>query len=184
MLEQSIHDILIKQEENLFSSEEDFQLELSIELKRRLKNNYPLNKTYIIIECYDISIYINNMNHIPKEKNIIKGSNRIDIVLIIDDSYYFIEIKYSAYDDLAKDYDYRAGIKNKDEIIPKFKDDIKKLHNIINYTNSNNLKGSFCILLVTSNLLNECNIKVIDEDLNWNENELFESNYSYCIKCL
>ena len=180
ILENSIKNTLSRQKDELFHDEKEFHLKLSIELNKYMKQKYPLMRIPIIVEFYDILFYVfENDKFIPEDKTII-NSARIDIALFIDNQYFLVELKYSAYDELARDIDYKAGT-NKHDIIKGFKADVKKLEKIKNDFSS--IESGYCILLITSNLIQELNIQEIEKDLKWKWNEI-DSEYSYCIKCI
>jgi len=183
ILEQCINNILNEQKQCIFINEEVFHLKLYLELNKYLKNKYPLKNIHILVECYDILFYIDNINKNNIENNRIKKSNKIDIVSIIENKYFLIEIKYSAYINSSKFWNYAAGA-NKYDILNQYKRDIIKLKNIINDTKNVNIVNAYCILLVTNNLENEVKIKEIDEKLNWNKSKLLEQYYTFCIKCI
>ena len=136
--------------------------ETADKVNKYLKLKYLSIRIPIIIEFYDIIFYITERDKIiPIDKNIL-NSERIDIVLFIDNYYFLIELKYSAYDELASKENYRAGA-NKYEILKEYKADVRKLENLIN--NFVCIKSGYCILIITSNLLQELNINEIDESL-------------------
>jgi hypothetical protein len=184
ILEQCIINIINEQKQCIFFNEEEFHLKLYLELNEYLKIKYPLKNIHTVVECYDILFYIdNNINKNNIKNNRLKKSNKIDIVSIIENKYYLIEIKYSAYKNSSKFWNYTAGA-NKYDVLNQYKRDIIKLKNIINDTNNVNIANAYCILLITNNLENELKIKEIDEKLNWNKSKLLEQYYSFCIKCL
>jgi hypothetical protein len=76
-----------------FSDEWEYQREFVKKLTSILKKEYPSNVIRSIIEYHEFNFYLDNNKKIEKDE---KG-HRIDIVLIIDDKYYPIELKYSFY---------------------------------------------------------------------------------------
>jgi hypothetical protein len=119
---------------------------LCIELKKYLKNLD--NSIQIIVEYNCLNYEVEDKN-LVKNNETIKGSNEIDIVLIINNNHYVIEIKYSAYiGTKCERGTVISDILNSKKKGGSYISDNIKINDLVNKNNC--IKCGYCILIVTS----------------------------------
>jgi hypothetical protein len=146
-----INNILDERGSEIFIDEGDFHLCLCMELKKYFIN---INSSLQIIIEYNCLNYDLENKDLVKNNETIRKSFEIDIVLLINNNHYLVEIKYSAY----KGKEYYKGtdkytIINSEEKEGSYKSDIKKIRNLVNKNIS--VICGYCVLLTTSDINND-----------------------------
>jgi hypothetical protein len=155
-----IDNVLKEQGGKYFTDEGDFHLRLYMELKKHLKGID--SSIQIILEYNCLNCDIEKENAV-KNNETIRKSFEIDIAVLVNNSHYLIELKYSAYNgNVYTNGTRKEDILNSDKKKGLYESDIEKIRDLINKNDC--IKGGYCVLLTTSNIDKDC--------------------YSYCIKDL
>jgi hypothetical protein len=139
---------------NIFKKEGYFHLRLYKNLKNYFKKDPSI---HIILEYYALNYDLSNNDikdiikdyEAEDENAVILKSDKIDIVILVDNRHYLIELKCSIYNNK----EYYGGTK-KDDVIEAYENDIKKINNLVKKNNS--AVCGYCILLTTCNIDNNC----------------------------